>query len=241
METFDLEKYRKAWKNETGISTEKLTSHDIQKLLKGSSTSLDQFFSKGLIFDIALKATLLLAIFGLFIIIQDWELFNYVDLISTIILLLGLGWQINVLRRIPRVSSGRLKVVENLRERIAFYYSDYMISIYIAALSATLVFIVGSNHYLRIKYHEIPQIKIDDFIVMSLGILLSYGFSAFIQLKYSRFRIRQLEQILQEIEEDTINKAGIIGQRSRQRNLTILFGVSVVTGLIILFYLIMFF
>jgi len=149
----------------------------------------------------------------------------------------GLVWQIYVRSKIPYFRTEGQSVEEKLVDYIGFYYKYYMSSIYVGAFSATLLFLIGSMIYLLGKYQEIPQFHTDDYIVMSTGVLLSYGLSFIVQLKYSNFRIKQLEKSLYEIEENSINESSIKEHFINRKIISLIFGIALIVGLILFLFL----
>lgn len=235
MEPVDIEKYRSAWKNERSFDEKKLSSNEIAAFLKASSKSIVAFFRKGLLFDIILKTALLVSLFILIFLMSNQILFL---LFLSIIGALSLMWQIVVLRKLSYSETKLPSVIDKLRDYIDFYYRYYVSSIYVGALSASLFFLIGSIYYFYFKYKDIPTFETDDFIVMSIGILLSYGLSAIVGLKYNTFIIKQLEKCVKEIEENTINKARIKMQYTTRKKIILILGIAIITGLIFLLFVI---
>ena len=107
-----------------------------------------------------------------------------------------------------------------------------------SALSSTLFFLSGSLFYLHFKYEQIPAFELDDFIVLTIGIILSYGVSAFAQIKQNDYQIKQLESCLIEIEENTINASSIKKYITNRIKNIVTIGIALITGVIIFLYLI---
>lgn len=239
MKSVNLEKYKSAWKSETKFSERKLTEIEVAAFLKSSSKSTFTFFKKGLITDIVIKAMLLISFCFSVILIPDQVFFNSLNLFLIMLTLAGLGWQYYIIRKIPKLQEESLSVLDQLQEYIQYYYSFYTSSLFVGALSATLFFLMGSVTYLRLKYQELPSFQTDDFVVLSLGILLSYGLSAAAQFFNSNFRIRHLEKCLHEIEENTIQQSRIIKDLINRKRLTKVFGVAMIIGLLLLLFIIL--
>ncbi|WP_296703909.1 hypothetical protein [Algoriphagus sp.] len=150
----------------------------------------------------------------------------------------GLVWQIHILRKTPSSGANNLSIIEKIQGYLAFYYKHYISTIYVGALSSSLFFIIGSIFYLQLKYQKIPSFQIDDFIVMNMGVLFSFGISAFAQLKHNNYRIQQLEQHLKELEDNSITELSIISYQNKRIKIGVFFGLSLVIGLILRFLLI---
>lgn len=237
MNRVDLEKYKDIWKNEKSFDEKKLSANEISKFLRSSSKSIVELFRKGLIIDVLAKTILLISMIVLFLLIPDQLFFNFIHLFIAIIIISGLIWQVYILRKIPSYITENRSVIQQLREYIRFYYKYYISSVYVGALSATMFFLIGSIYYLYTKYHKLPPLQIDDYIVMSVGVLLSYGLSFIVQLKHYNYRVRQLEECLTEVENETITKASI-KQNINRKKWTIAFATALIVGLIFLLFLI---
>lgn len=88
------------------------------------------------------------------------------------------------------------------------------------------------------KYRQIPSFELDDFIVLTVGIILSYGVSAFAQIKQNDYQINQLESCLVEIEENTIDASSIKKYQANRIKNIVTIGVALIIGVIIFLYLI---
>jgi hypothetical protein len=239
MKSIDLEKYKSAWKSEKSFGEEKLTEKEIAAFLKSSSKSIHSFFRNNLITDGMVKTLLIISFPVLSLFVPNQVFLSPLNLLLWILAAGGMAWQYYILRKIPRRQQNLLSVIQQLEEYIHYYYKYYTSSIYVGALSATLFFLMGSVIYLRFKYQELPSFQTDDFLVLSLGILLSYGISATVQFFNSNFRIRQLEKCLLEIEENTIQPSRIIKNLFNRKRLTLVFGVAMIVGLLLLLFLIL--
>jgi len=88
------------------------------------------------------------------------------------------------------------------------------------------------------KYRQIPSFELDDFIVLTIGIILSYGVSAFAQIKQNNYQIKQLEICLVEIEENTIDASSIKKYQANRIKNIVTIGIALIIGVIIFLYLI---
>ena len=92
--------------------------------------------------------------------------------------------------------------------------------------------------YLHFKYEQIPTFELDDFIVLSIGIILSFGVSAFAQIKQNDYQITQLESCLVEIDENTIDASSIKKYKTNRIKNIVTIGIALIIGVIIFLYLI---
>jgi hypothetical protein len=185
-----------------------------------------------------LKSGLLIAVIVLTFIIPGGGILNGIDILSILLIIIGAAWQVHVLSKLP-TSIGHLNLSETLQRYLDFYYQYYQRSVFIAALSAPLFFIIGSNHYMLIKYQEIPVLQADDLVVLSSGILVSYGLSLLSQHNFTSFRIRQVEQTLDDLREERMYEVRISKYKTRMKKLTMLLGISLIIGIIIIIWLIL--
>ena len=77
-----------------------------------------------------------------------------------------------------------------------------MKSLYVGALSNSLIFLSGSLYYFYFKYGEIRPLDLTDYLVFGGAILIAYVLGAAVNLAAMKFQVRQLESCLQEIDED---------------------------------------
>ncbi len=208
MENLDLNKYRLAWKNEKSFQAEKLSEIEIHNFMKSASKIVGQY-KRSLIFDIVFKSFLLISFFVLIVLLENHSIAIFTNVFFILITAFGIIWQTRVYGRIDKISVAEENLKDSLRAYIDFYNGHYIKSIFVSALSSTLFFLSGSLFYLHFKYEQIPTFELDDFIVLTIGIISSYGVSAFAQIKQNDYQIKQLESCLVEIEENTISASSI--------------------------------
>jgi len=235
MKKVDLDKYKTAWNNEPQFHDNLLSETDVQDFMKSTSKSIGTLFKKGLFFDIVFKVVLFISFALLALLLFDHPAILSLALSSIIILVLGILWQFKINRKIPRESE-ILSIVLLLKNYINFYQQKYLISIYISALSSSLLFLCGSLFYLFFKYREIPVFDLADYLVTGIGIVLSFSLSAITQVKQNNFRVNQLKKSLTDIIDEAINKESI---QNYKRNLLI--NRIVVAGLLIIGLLLLLF
>jgi hypothetical protein len=238
MKSIDIEKYKSAWQNVKSIDDRKLSENEISRFMNSSSKSFLKLFRRGLIFDIGFKTSLIFSIVFLFFLMPNQISILYVNLTMLLIASLGIVWQMKVLLKVPNNKIDSPSIIDNLRDNISFYYKYYINAIYVGALSTTLFFLIGSIYYFYFKYHEIPPFQPDDFIVMGIGIILSFGLSALAQLKQNKYSIYQLEKSLKEIEEKNFTEQSVKSYKSSRLKNIILISLFILAGLLLLIYLI---
>lgn len=238
MTTVDLEKYRSAWKEEQSFNTRKLSDAEIHKFIQSASKSLMGLFRKGLIFDIGFKL-ILFASFLVIIFLNPNQLSSvFISLLLILITTSGIIWQIKVYQKIPDGNRAKPNLIGITRIYIDFYYKYFIYSIFVNALSSSLLFLSGSLLYLYFKYHEIPSFQLDDYIVLGIGLALSYGLSVVFQLKHNNNHIKRLEKSLIEIEDNTITKDSIRKYRNKKVKNIVTISLFLFTGLVLLILLI---
>jgi hypothetical protein len=238
MENLDLNKYQLAWKNEKSFQAEKLSEIEIQNFMKSASKIVAQY-KKSLVFDIVFKSILLISFLALIVLLKNQSIAILANSFLIFLAVFGIIWQIKVYRRIDKISAAKENLKDLLRAYIDFYNGHYIKSIFVSALSSTLFFLSGSLFYLHIKYDQIPIFELDDFIVLTIGIILSYGLSAFAQIKQHNYQIKQLENCLIEIEENTINELSIKKYKTNRIKNMVIVGIAMIIGVILFLYLIL--
>lgn len=237
MENLDLNKYQLAWKKEKTFQAEKLSEIEIHNFMKSASKIAGQY-RRSLLFDIAFKSILLISLLLLIFLLKNQSIAILAITFIIFITAFGIIWQSKVYNRIGKISVTKEHLKDLLKTYIDFYTRQYIKSIFVSALSSTLFFLSGSLFYLRFKYEQIPTFELDDFIVLFIGIILSYGVSAFAQIKQNDYQIKQLESCLIEIEENTINASSIKKYKTNRIKNIITIGIALIIGVIIFLYLI---
>ncbi len=237
MENLDLNKYRLAWKNEKSFQAEKLSEIEIHNFMKSASKIVSQY-KRSLLFDIVFKSILFFSFLVLILLLKNQSIAVLTNSFLIFLAVFGIIWQIKVYRRIDKISVAEENLKDSLRAYIDFYNGHFIKSIFVSALSSTLFFLCGSLFYLHFKYNQIPTFELDDFIVLIVGVILSYGLSAFTQIKQHNYQIKQLENSLIEIEENTINELSIKKYKTNRIKNMIIVGIAMIIGMILFLYLI---
>ena len=237
MENLDLNKYQLAWKNEKSFRAEKLSEIEIHNFMKSASKIVGQY-KRSLIFDIVFKGLLLISFIVLIFLLENQSIATLTNSFFIFIATFGIIWQTKVYKRVDKISVVNAHLKRLLRAYIDFYNGQYVKSIFVSALSSTLFFLSGSLFYLYFKYGQIPFFELDDFIVLTVGIILSYGVSAFAQIKQNKYQIMQLESCLIEIEENTMDASNIKKYKANRIKNLLTIGIALIIGVIIFLYLI---
>lgn len=237
MENLDLNKYQLAWKNEKSFQAEKLSEIEIHNFMKSASKVSGQY-RRSLLFDMVFKTILLVSFIVLIILLKNQSIAILANTFFIFIAAFGIIWQLKVCKRVDKISVTKEQLKDLLKAYIEFYNRHYVKSIFVSALSSTLFFLSGSTYYLHFKYKQIPTIELDDFIVLTIGIIVSYGVSAFAQIKQNEFQIKELESCLVEIEENTIDASSIKKYKTNRIKNIVTIGIALIIGVIIFLYLI---
>lgn len=239
MEKIDLEKYKSAWKKDPPVFEHRLSEKEISGFLRSNSKDLLDQYKRTLVFDLIIKAILFLGICGLAVLELrsatrgfTWYLIAFLAFLT----LAGIFFQFQVWKKIPQQGADQEPVVDKLKKYIDFFYRHYVGSIYVGATSSTLFFLVGSFYYFFNKYQEIPPLHLDDFIVFGVGILLSFGLSLGVQLKFNQLKIKQLEDCLDDTGEVTLDEAHLRTIQTSRKKTVLIFGIAMVLGLLLLLF-----
>lgn len=237
MENLDLNKYQLAWKNEKSFQVENLSEIEIHNFMKSASKIVGQY-RRSLLFDVAFKSILIISFLVLIFLLKSQSITILTNSFFVFIATIGIIWQTKVYKRVDKISVTKEHLKDLLSAYIDFYNREYINSIFVSALSSILFFISGSLFYLYFKYRQIPPFELDDFIVLTIGIILSYCVSAFAQIKQNNYQIKQLEICLVEIKKNTIEASSIKKYKTNRIKNIIATGIALIIGVIIFFYLI---
>ena len=150
----------------------------------------------------------------------------------------GIGWQLRTRRLIPRQDPGARSTLDLLRQYIAFYYRHYYRALLVMAGSSVFFFLIGSLYYLYFKYGDIPPVRWDDLLVLGIGLVVSFSLSAVAQVWQGNFQIRQLEERVQEIGEQSLSTRSLEIQRNQLLRNAVQIGMALIVGLLLLLYFI---
>ena len=237
MEEIDFNRYKAAWTTEEWFQEAVLSEAEIRDFMQSTSKNV-MSYKRALLFDIFFKLILLLAFCCLAILIQNNAMILTCTLLVVLIVVLGVTWQHNVYREIPNTKEIVEDLISLLRTYIDFYHRLYFISIFINALSSCLLFLGGSLFYLYFKYERIPDFALDDYVVLSIGLIGSYALSAIAQIRQGTYQVRQWETCLEEIEGSSLSKSMVDKIKSSRTKNKILVGVLLIFGLLLLLLLI---
>ena len=238
MSPIDLEKYKSSWNKESAFEEKLLSAQDVLKFMQASSKQLMSLFKKGLVFDIILKSLLFVVALLFIVLLSDQANVMYFSLLIQAFILILIGMQFSTLKKLPITTYEPESALQQLNRYITFYYSHYIQSILNSALSSVFLFIIGSLYYLHFKYGIIPELQIDDIIVLFLFIIIGFGLSFYAQLMQTKFHINQLKACVKDIETDALSEATVKTFRKHKLRNMLLIGILFIVGLLVFLYLI---
>jgi len=238
MNSMDLEHMKTAWKKEKSFEDKSLTEADIKAFLHKKSRDISRLFSVGLTFDIAYKGIIGLSFLGILLLFSG----NQHIILMVAAILLGLIctiiYQWRLIKRVPGTGASDPVIRTTLENKVLFYHEHYIKSLYVGALSNSLIILSGMFYYLYFKYGEIRPFQWDDYLVLAVAIVIGFFVSAIAQRAQFNFQIKQLESCLQEIDEDTITTHTIREQQNKKRQMIRLLLLAIICGLLVLAFLI---
>lgn len=237
-EDFILNRLKEAWMREFDLTGNKLTEDDLRNYLKGRSRNINQLFRTGLIMDFVIKVMLGSAFAGSLILYPDDIKVTLFSLLFMIFSVYSILFHANTYRKIPDDPEGRKSLISNIEEKISFYRSRYIKSVYAIALSSPMLFISGSLYYFYFKYGTIRQLDQTDIIIMGVFLTISFVFPLAVQLWFNRHHIRQLEECMNEIREGAISELLIMRQRRSRLIVQLVSVIALITGMLLLLYII---
>lgn len=237
MKSIDLDSIKAAWKIERSFEDHELSEADIQDFLSGKSKDLIQLFRKGLIFDIVLKSVVGASLIGVFFLLEAKQ---PLMLITSILMLIlwAIRYQWLMISRIPKATASDPVIRTSLENKVKFYHQHFRKSLYVGALSNSLFILSGMLYYFYFKYGEVGPFTWDDYLVLGIIIIIGFALGAFFQIAHHNFQVKQLENCLQEIDEDTITTLTLREQRTKKRRLILIFLLAIICGLLLLAFFI---
>ena len=236
MKATDIDSLKSAWKNEKGFENKTLSQSDIEKFLQRKSKDISRLFKAGLRFDVVLKSILGASLVGIIILFSGNRQMVIAMSIILGLILWTICYQVLMYRRIPSSGSSETVIRTTLENRIQFYHQRYIKSLYIGALSNSLVFVSGSLYYFYFKYGEIRPMDLVDYLVFGTAIIFAFVLGAVVQIAQHNFQVRQLESCLQEIDEDSMSELTLKEHRNKKLRLFFIALIALVAGLLLLAY-----
>jgi len=237
MKTFNLETYRSAWKNESGFENRKLSEKEIQQFLKSKSKKIEYVFKTGIIMNLIYKFLLSVAFIVFLYVFRPNHLWFSIPLVLVSVCILAMAYLLHVYYRIPNKFKPELDLKSNLSIYIRYYHKVFKKAIFVSAVSNPLFLIAGSLYYFYFKYGEIRPFALDDYLVFSAFIVISYALGAIVQLAQYNFQIGQMEDSLKEIDEETITKLNLKLRKKKRIRVLIIVSLAVVLGVLVFIYL----
>ena len=234
-----LDKYRETWKKQTSFADPEFTDADLKLFLKGRSLRINQIFKTGIAFDIVLKVILSLASAGLLFLYSGNTGVTVLSSCLIAVIFIMIGYQAGIYRKIPQRLSDTDSIRITLEKKINFYRKSYIKSIYTGSLSNPVLLISGSLYYFYYKYGEIRQLDVDDLLVLGTLVLISFILSAYVQIWYHNFHIRQIEECLEQIDEETLTDSAMRIQKRRRIIILISSILALILGILILIFIIL--
>jgi hypothetical protein len=234
MEDINLEEYKSAWKTEKSFFEEKLSDDQIAKFMQKTSISIGGLFRKSIWIDIIIK-TLLIFSFGVLVVLYvNQNLILIINSVFIVLTIFGIVVQIKTYKKIPFVKNTDQNIKTLLYSYIDFYSKIFAPSLIISSFSSSLFFISGAFYYFYYTYGTIRSFQYDDYLVFGTLVVISFVLSAFVQIKNFNFHIRQLENNLSDIEQETINESQLKHYKKLNNRNLIFYSVILFIGLLLL-------
>jgi len=234
----DLEHMKTAWKKETSFEDKRLSEADIEAFLHKKSKDISRLFRVGLIFDIVYKAIIGISFLVILLLLSA----NQSIVLMVAAILLGLIWAIfyqwRLIRRVPGTGASDPVIRTSLEHKVLFYHQHYIKSLYVGALSNSLIILSGALYYFYFKYGEVRPFQWDDYLVFGAAIAIGFLVSAIAQRSQFNFQIKQLESCLQELDEDTLTTQTIREQQNKRKQMIGILLLAIFLGLLVLAFLI---
>ncbi|MEN8138589.1 MAG: hypothetical protein ABFR62_09155 [Bacteroidota bacterium] len=229
----DINKYKAAWKSESGFENRNLSKDEIQDFLRSSSADINTLFRRSIIIDIILKFIIGISFIVLLFLFDGNIKITVFNSIAILIVIVTAIFQFKTLDKIPKPYYGTENLRAILESEINYYRKSYFKSAYINALSVFLFIISGNIFYFYYKYGEIRALDMEDYFVFGIIALIGFSLAAYVQRKQYSFRIKQLEKTLEEIDENTISPITIKKQYHRKNLIFLALILAVVCGILI--------
>ncbi len=235
----NLDNIKTAWQqhNHQTINPS-LTERDIMLYIEQQSSDISTLFRKGLITDVIIKSVLLISFMGLIKIYQNQVPVMGISIALLVFSLLLLAIQYVFYRQVAGIEDPLQDTRTLLKNKIDYFYKKYTRAIVIAALTNPLLVLSGFLYYFYLKYGSVRPLDTIDIMVFGSAIALSFVISVAAQFYQYRFHVKQLEESLEELEQDTIDEQMIQTWKQKRVRLVLFAVLALVLGLMIFAYIV---
>ena len=218
---------------------QQLNKENMETLLNTTSSEFSRSQKKLLKADAIFKVVL---IFG-FIVISAFNLANLfvlaASLICIIIGTIAIKQERLLLDGLHELNDFNGNIRDQLEKDIQFYRSNILKYPLVLATSVFLFYILGSLTYHGIKYEVIRPIEdLEDGIVLLSLLMISFIFAFVVYYPFFRTRIKYLNSLLKDIDQDDKISRHIDSEKARKKRTTILTSILIIAGIVILIALI---
>ena len=128
---------------------------------------------------------------------------------------------------------------DQLGKDIQFYKNNIIRYPLVLSLSVFLFYILGSLVYHDIKYDVIRPVEdLEDGIVLISLLMISFMFAFVAYYPFFRTRIKYLNSLLKDIDQDEKINGHISSEEARKKKITIITSILIIIGVVILIALI---
>jgi hypothetical protein len=231
MKDIDLEKYRSAWEEEKSFNVKILSRSEQGSYLKRRSKGIVSSFRTALAIDAVLKIALCISFITLIFLYSNQTVI--VAACSILFALTGylLLLEFKTYRKIPGHKEYSVDIRTFLERGIRFYRTEYFKTLYFTALSSPLILISGMFFYHFYKYAGVRALDFIDVLVIGLFCLAGFILSAIVYTKNFGFRIRQMQECLDELNSGGIDEMTVRKHARHQKMILIVVILLLIIGL----------
>ena len=231
------DKLKAMWnKSEKLMGASEYNSPSIEQFISGRSNDAVQKIKNMIIFDLALKA------FVMVILLIDFALFfgtynvMVVTLAGVIFLLTLLYHQRRLLSRFIKASDNGQTTRDKLVSMLTYLKTRFFSTLLSIAITYLFVFIAGSLAYFYAAYGYVRPLDGVDVIVFLGFILIGIGLNFFVNRGQVSYNIKHLETCLSDLNDNNLAlvSENIELQRKQDRSNKILLGLVVIIGFLLL-------
>ena len=231
------DKLKAMWnKSEKLMGASEYNSPSIEQFISGRSNDAVQKIKNMIIFDLALKA------FVVVILLIDFALFfgtynvMVVTLAGVIFLLTLLYHQRRLLSRFIKASDNGQTTRDKLVSMLTYLKTRFFSTLLSIAITYLFVFIAGSLAYFYAAYGYVRPLDGVDVIVFLGFILIGIGLNFFVNRGQVSYTIKHLETCLSDLNDNNLAlvSENIELQRKQDRSNKILLGLVVIIGFLLL-------
>jgi len=231
------EKLKGMWNKASGQGgASEYKSSTIEKFISGRSGDTAQKIRNMIIFDLALKAFVMVVLLVDFVLFFGTYNVMLVTIAGVVLITLLSLYQLKLLRRFNEAADNGQSTRDKLASMLTYLKTKFFSTLLLVAITYLFVFIAGSLAYFYAAYGYVRPLDGVDVIVFLGFILIGIVFNFVVNRGQMNYHIKHLETCLSDLNENNLAlvSENIELQRKQDRSNKILLSLVIIIGFLLL-------